>query len=82
MQLRDFILKFDFSCNKLILSFTFKCLVVEANLTSDNNTPARYVTDHVALCRDVSNMYKWLAVFEDDEKRKTIMCTLVNPLFV
>jgi len=32
-----------------------------------------FVTDHVALCRDVSSMYKSLCCFEDDEKRKTIM---------
>ena len=32
-----------------------------------------YVTDYVALCRDVSAMYRWLLVFEDDEKRKTAM---------
>jgi KIF-binding protein len=32
-----------------------------------------YVTDHVALCRDVSAMYKWLSQFEEDEKRKLAM---------
>jgi hypothetical protein len=32
-----------------------------------------YVTDYVSLCRNVSALYKWLAVFEADEKRRTAM---------
>ena len=32
-----------------------------------------FVTDHVALCRDVSSMYRSLGTFEADEKRKTAM---------
>jgi hypothetical protein len=32
-----------------------------------------YVTDNIALCRDISAMYKWLSCFEPDEKRKIAM---------
>jgi len=43
-----------------------------------------FVTDHVALCKDASCAFKWLAVFEQDEKRKTAMfgraLALLTPL--
>ena len=40
-----------------------------------------YVTDYVALCKNVSHLYRWLLVFEDDEKRKTaMMARRVNEL--
>ena len=32
-----------------------------------------FVTDHVALIRDTSTLYRWLSTFEEDEKRKTAM---------
>mmetsp|Transcript_50467 Transcript_50467/g.64671 ORF Transcript_50467/g.64671 Transcript_50467/m.64671 type:complete len:563 (+) Transcript_50467:706-2394(+) len=61
-----------------VLSFDEARAVFKAGLARTLNAQKfyvldGYVTDHIALCRDVSALYKWLSCFEEDEKRKIAM---------
>ena len=59
--------------------YEYHCFYVYQSITIDkhvivfSSTFSGFVTDHINLLQDHSKLYHYLAVFEDDSKRKIAM---------